>query len=349
MAVNYIKKHQVQDDNYVKQEKERIQNLIANELYPSKFTFPLTLQFEVTERCNVKCKHCYNKSGEENSKVDCMSPEKWKEFSRYLVSKGGIFQAVISGGEPLLLGDDLFEIMDILHDDGTSFLVISNGFLLTQEKVRKFSKYRYKWFQVSIDGVDSVFHDDFRQREGSWDRAVNGAYMISKEGIPLTIAHSVTPANLDNVEKMCKLAYELGAGSIILGQVNPSGRSANDLSLVLSDDDKNSFYQVVEHLSEQYRGRMRVERSSLTKNQLLRYRNTPNSGAIVRPNGTVRLDCMAPFIIGNVLEEDFEDIWIRKASGCWDNPKVLEYIDGFSVETDRNDTFKNYFHEDILL
>jgi MoaA/NifB/PqqE/SkfB family radical SAM enzyme len=278
-----------------------------------------------------------------------MGIEEWKKFAKYLVERGGIFQCVISGGEPLLLGDGLFEIMDILHEDGTSFLIITNAYLLTREKAKKFAKYRYKWFQISIDGDNKEFHDGFRQKEGSWERAVNGAYMISKEGIPLTIAHSVTPGNVYRVDKMCRLAYELGAGNIILGEVTPSGRSANNLELLLSREEKNYLYQKIDELSAMYSGRMKVQRSSTAHNQLTRYVNTPNSGAIIRPNGDIRLDCMAPFVLGNIFEDDFEKQWKEKAGTCWENEKVQDYIKGFNIDDDINIVRKNYFDEDIRL
>lgn len=346
---DYVKIARARDNKFIEDEKNRIEFLQDQGLYPKTYNFPLTLQFELTTHCNVKCKHCYNNSGVTNNIKDKMTSDEWKKFAKYIVTKGGIFQCVISGGEPLLLGNDLFEIMDILHDDGTSFLVISNGFLLTEEKVKQFAKYRFKWFQVSIDGYNSKYHDDFRQREGSWRKAVDGAYMISKEGIPLTIAHSVTPQNLSDVEKMCKLAYEIGAGSIILGEVTPSGRSANAYELVLSYDERNYLYQQIESLTALYSGKMIIERSATTKNQLQRYINTPNSGVIIRPNGDIRLDCMAPFVIGNVLENDFESIWLEKAANCWFNQKVSDYVKGYSDDNDFNNVRKNYFDDDVRL
>ena len=346
---DYVKIARARDNKFIKDEKERIEILQKQGLYPKIYNFPLILQFELTTHCNVRCKHCYNNSGVAYDSKDKMTSDEWKKFAKYIVSKGGIFQCVISGGEPLLLGDDLFEIMDILHDDGTSFLVISNGFLLTEEKVKCFAKYRFKWFQVSIDGYNAEYHDDFRQRNGSWNHAVNGAYMISKEGIPLTIAHSVTPQNLYDVDKMCKLAYEIGAGSIILGEVTPSGRSANASELILNHEQRNYLYQQVEEISAIYSGKMMIERSATTKNQLQRYINTPNSGAIIRPNGDIRLDCMAPFVIGNVLEDDFESIWLEKASSCWDNEMVRKYVQGYSDDNDFNKVLKNYYDEDIKI
>ena len=349
MNRDFVKIHHARDKKYIQIEKQSIQMLQSEGIYPTKFDFSLTLQFELTSHCNVKCKHCYNNSGTENNIQDRMSPEQWLNFAKYLVSKGGIFQCVISGGEPLLLGDSLYDIMDVLHEDGTDFLVISNCYLMTEEKAKRFSEYRFKWFQVSIDGANEAFHDDFRQRKGSWQRAVNGALLISKYGIPLTIAHSVTPGNLQEVKEMCKLAYELGAGSIILGEVTPSGRSATNYDLLLSREQKNHLYEMIEEVSALYQGKMRVERSSSAKNQLLRYTNTPNSGAIIRPNGDVRLDCMAPFVIGNILESDFDTIWKTKAADCWENPKVKAYIEGYSEDCDINSKYKNYYDTDILI
>lgn len=219
------------DYSRIKSQRANVKKMQSIGLYPKKFDMPILLQFELTHKCNVFCKHCYNNSGTHNTYKDAMTPEKWKQFCHYIVEKGGIFECIISGGEPLLLGNDLFDIMDILHEDGTYFLLITNGFLLTEEKVKKLAKYHYKWIQVSIDGATAEYHDAFRQKNGSWNRAVNGAFMVSSAGIPLTIAHSVSAQNLNDVDAMCDLAYELGASNIILGEISLSGRTY-DLSLI---------------------------------------------------------------------------------------------------------------------
>lgn len=89
-------------------------------LYSKPSIFPLaTLHLELTEHCNAACKHCYNNSGVSNDIPDAMTPEKWISFAKYLVAHGGVFECIISGGEPLLLGDKMFELMDVFHDDGT--------------------------------------------------------------------------------------------------------------------------------------------------------------------------------------------------------------------------------------
>ena len=347
---DWVKINFFKDLKAAKDEAENIRSLVARNLYPEKFLMPLSLQFELTTRCNVHCRHCYNMSGENNKAVDAMTPENWKNFARYLVERGGIFHCIISGGEPLLLGEDLFEIMDILHDDGTSFLVISNGLLMTADKAKRFKKYRYQWFQISIDGVNAARHDEFRQREGSWDKAVNAVFMLSSLGIPVTIAHSVTPENLHEVDDMCKLAYSLGASEIILGEVTPSGRAFYDSErLLLNREQKNILAETITRNTQNYAGKMIVNRSATTKIQLTKASNEPNAGAIIRPNGDIRLDCVAPFVIGNVLENDFYEVWNSKAHDAWQNSKVVDYVNSFEDFADVNYGHKNYFDADVRI
>lgn len=347
MAVDLLRKYEKLDDKEIRDEHKRINQLIEAGAYPKEFRMPLILQFELTSKCNVYCKHCYNNSGENNHE-DAMTPERWVEFSKWLVKHGGLFECILSGGEPLLLGDKLFEIMDILHKDGTVFLLITNGYLLDKQRVERLAKYNYKWLQVSIDGSDHAYHDTFRQKKGSWERAVQGALLVTNAGIPLTIAHCVSPGNLDKIDEMCDLAYSLGAASIMLGEINLSGRSSMNSELLLNNDQRRILLQKYEENSIKYAGKMLVQRSASAKHSAMRYLNTPNFGLIVRPNGDLRLDCMVPFVAGNILEEDFLSIWKNKGISCWDNPNVLDFISKYDTP-DHNSLMTNYVDADIYL
>ena len=344
---NYLKKYRTLDERNLQAVKQNIATLQNIGAYPTKFNYPITLQFELTGQCNLKCKHCYNRSGDSDRET-LMTPEKWCELSRQIVSDGGIFQCIISGGEPLLLGDKLFDIMDILHDDGTSFVVISNAFLLTKEKVRRFAKYRYFWFQISIDGSTAEIHDSFRGIEGSFKNAVNGALEISDAGIPLVIAHTVTPQNINFVEDMINLAYRLGANSIILGEVMFSGRAYENAEIVLNDEQKNFLYSQIEEFSKKYAGRITIQRSAELKISMERYMAEVNGGGIIRPNGDFRLDCMAPFTIGNVLEKSVKEIWQEKGIEAWKSDAVKNFV--AAIDEDKQESnVKNHVDADFKL
>lgn len=344
---DYIKINRAIDEKNLKIVRHNLEELQRIGAYPKQFEYPTMLQFELTGKCNLACKHCYNRSGDMDRET-LMTPEKWCDLAHQIVNDGGIFQCIISGGEPLLLGDRLFNIMDILHDDGTSFVVITNGLLLTKEKVEKFSKYRFFWFQISIDGADANTHDNFRGVNGSFSKAVNGALEISNAGIPLTIAHSVTPENLSRLDDMVSLAYELGANTIILGEILPSGRAIKNQNIMLSDEERNVLYDRINELSDKYKNRIMIKRSMELKTQMERYISDINSGGIIRPNGDFRLDCMAPFIIGNVLKDSIKKIWQEKGINAWNSRPVQEYIKSISLKGQTN-FIRNHVDADIAL
>lgn len=344
---NYLKKYRTLDERHLQNLQQNIQKLQGSGAYPVRFLYPMTLQFELTGQCNLKCKHCYNRSGDADRET-LMTAEKWCELSRQIVSDGGIFQCIISGGEPLLLGEKLFEIMDILHDDGTGFVLITNALLLTKKTARRLNKYRYFWFQISIDGATAKIHDEFRGVSGSFAKAVNGALEISDLGIPLTIAHTVTPKNLQQIEEMIELSYALGANTIILGEVTPSGRAYNNSEIILDDEQKNFLYAQIEEFSKKFQGKIAIQRSADLKIQMMRYQIEVNSGGIIRPNGDFRLDCMAPFTIGNVLEKSVKEIWREKGADAWNLPQVQKYIESID-ETTQKSNIKNHVDIDVAL
>ena len=345
---NYSKIYGTQDMRYLTELNKNMMDLQERGLYPKKFNMPVTVQYELTAKCNLKCLHCYNRSGD-SDKITNMTTDQWMNLSRHIVDHGGIFQCILSGGEPLLLGNDLLSVMDILHDDGTSFVLITNGYLLDKEWINKLIKYRFFWMQVSIDGATEKYHDKFRGVPDSWRRAVQGAFLISKAGLPLVIAHTVTPENLNEISRMVNLAYDMGASSIIMGEVLPSGRAISNQHIMLSVEERNYMYGQIEQLQSEYKGKMEIQRSSSVKYQLSRYQIMPNSGVIVRPNGDVRIDCMAPFVLGNVLNQPFVNIWKEKGSDCWQQSLVEEFIDSVDGLSNENHNLRNHVDGDIVL
>lgn len=340
--LNVIKNLNLQDEHLV---NEALKN---KGFYSKDATYPLSsLHFELTSKCNSFCKHCYNNSGNYNND-DNMTVERWIEFSKYIVNKGGVFECLISGGEPLLFGDSLFDIMDILHNDGTIFLLMTNGQLLTEEIARKLKKYHYHWLQISIDGVNKEYHDWFRQVNGCWEKAIKGAKAVSNNGIPLKIAHCVTSYNLNQVDEMCDLAYSLGASSIILGKISLSGRTATNRNLLLSKHEIDFLDEKIKYNSLKYKNKMKIKSTNSVKQGLINHSKRPRSSAVITPNGDIRIDGMAPFIIGNILNNDFTQIWEQKIDQCWENPKVKEFIEQFD-KNDRNEIYINYIEKDILL
>ncbi|MCL6589371.1 MAG: radical SAM protein [Firmicutes bacterium] len=297
-----------------------------NNRIPSIYQFPIGCQLELTYNCNQRCIHCYNQSGNENNDLSSsLTHEEWIKVCHQL-GEIGIFQCVISGGEPTLLGDKLFELMDILHSYNVKFIFITNGMLINEKMISSLIKYRYQWFQVSIDGSRPELHD-FVRGVPSWQKAIRAADLVKKAGMPLVIAHAVMRRNIDYLEEMIDLAYILGASRIVFGPFELLGRAiVNHDEISLSQEELERIYKITESKYKEYLGRMEI---MLTAEEplSLRLRTIEANGVLlIRPNGDVKFDCIAPFTIGNIRENRIIDIWKSLGQTVWQHPRVIEYI-----------------------
>lgn len=298
-------------------------------LYPTKLNMPIGIQFELTARCNLFCKHCYNDSF--NTRESTMRTEDWQNLVTDIIEHEGIFQCILSGGEPLMLGNDIYKIADPLHDNGTGFILITNGLLVDEATVNKLKKYNYYWVQVSIDHLIPEKHDEFRGLKGSFEKAKNAALLFSSAGLPLRIAHSITPENLQYLEEFAEFSYLVGASALICGEIMPSGRAYQHQEILMNEAQLNEMYEKIDKLKKEYAGKMNILASASEEIDMKHKQKTLNSSVIVRPNGDVRLDCTMPFTIGNVHTEKFSTIWREKAHTCWQDEKVTAYIENHAT------------------
>ncbi len=329
----------------VRQNREK---LIAEGCYPEKFRMPLGLQLELTSKCNLSCKHCYNLSGIDSPK-DKMGIPEWVDFAKGLVANGGIFQATITGGEPLILGEGLFDILDILSDDGTVFNLISNGFLFSKKIGKRLEKYNFFWIQISIDSSEESIHDEFRGAKGSWRKAIEAANWVSNSGIPLRIASTISSSTLHEVDRICEMAKTIGATYVVLGDVIPSGRAFEHKDIFLSDDERKVLFRKIQDASKRYENELLVLGGGSVKTQLEYASQPPIDGAIIRPDGNIRLDCSSPFVLGNVLENDFFEIWNSTPSDCWKHYLVQNYVNSVEYSSGSSPIIQNYLSPDIRI
>jgi MoaA/NifB/PqqE/SkfB family radical SAM enzyme len=343
MTVNMLNRYIKFQKQQLANEKQDIARLKEQGVYPECFSMPIGVQFELTAKCNLECKHCYNQSHPQ--KDDAMMFPDWRRTVSDIIDAGGIFQCIISGGEPLLLGDKLFDLMTPLYKDGTSFILITNGWLVNEKIVKQLAQYKYYWTQVSIDHLLENEHDAFRGRTGSWQRAVNAAELFSAAGFPLRIAHSVTPDNLPYLGQFIDFVYLLGASSIVCGDVMLSGRVAEHRHLLMNDEQRNQMYEIIDTQQKKYAGRLTILAGISEQLSIESKSELPNQSVIIRPNGDVRLDCTMPFVIGNVLERPFPDIWRDYGNTCWQDERVKLYVANHC----RNREQINHYTPDTIL
>jgi radical SAM protein with 4Fe4S-binding SPASM domain len=157
------------------------------------------LLLNITNKCNLKCKHCY--IGDSGNKE--LGTKLFEKAVSQFEDMGGL-KLMISGGEPLL-HSKFQELMESLPSYELRVVVLSNGTLIRKKEAEKLSEYVDE-VQVSIDGIKS--HDLLRGK-GSYDKSMLGISALQDYGIQVSIATMVHRYNAGEFVDMKKLFSEL--------------------------------------------------------------------------------------------------------------------------------------------
>ena len=157
------------------------------------------LELQITDRCNLKCKHCY--IGEKAPKELTVKQitDTLKEFEEM---QG--LRLMITGGEPLL--HSKFDALnDVLPDFSIRKVLFTNGLLLNKDLLRNLN---VDEIQISIDGLEKG-HDALRG-SGTFSKAVKAVRLAKEMGFETSVATMVHAKNLGDFDKMEKLFSDLG-------------------------------------------------------------------------------------------------------------------------------------------
>ncbi|PKK92290.1 MAG: hypothetical protein CVV64_02430 [Candidatus Wallbacteria bacterium HGW-Wallbacteria-1] len=168
------------------------------------FTDPFFLQWHVTDRCNLKCRHCYR--DESRVDLDLETQKGFLEQFRELVAftgRGGRIQ--FAGGEPLLF-EGLEELIFLAEAQGFPTRILSSGVLLDSSRAQSLRKAGLRIVQISIEGTREI-HDSIRG-EGNFDRALEGAVNARNAGLEVTFSMTVSRENQHCINEVFNLAQK---------------------------------------------------------------------------------------------------------------------------------------------
>ena len=202
-------------------------------------TAPLSVTVEITQRCNMRCIHCYNASGDEEPGTLCFD-----EIARVLgeLAALGTRSVSFAGGEPLMR-PDLDEMVALGARLGISTGIASNGFSLTPARVAQLADRGLTTVQISLDFPDER-HDAFRKRSGAFAHAEAAIRAAAEGGMQTVVSSTVTRDNAGDVGTIRDRGRELGADYHLVNRFIPTRRGAS-LDADLPEED---FHATVERL-----------------------------------------------------------------------------------------------------
>ena len=285
-------------------------------------THDFFIQWHLTERCNLRCLHCYQEDRppaelplESIKKViDEAADMIWDWEEAYKVKLAMSYN--ISGGEPLLR-PDLFEILEEISWKGADIYILSNGTLIDKDAAAKLAKTGVKGVQISIEGTEEI-HDKIRG-QGSFTASIKGVKALLDAGLTVTLNATLSTVNAEYFPDILDLSKSLGVQKLGFSRLVPYGRGAAMLDKMIAVDEVKKLY---ENIFSSDASPVRIVTGDPVASQLSMNEVHEDmgdtaiggcaagvSGLTILADGTITPCRRLNIPIGNVLEDSLREVW----------------------------------------
>jgi 12,18-didecarboxysiroheme deacetylase len=197
--------------------------------------------WNMTQRCNLRCVHCYSSS--QNIRYgNELTPAETKAMIRDLATFGSPV-ILFSGGEPLM-HRGLPELARYAVDQGMRAVISTNGTLITRQNAAVFKEIGLSYVGVSLDGM-KVTHDHFRGVEGAFDTAMKGIRTCRNLGIKVGVRFTINRHNVEDVPAIFDLLEKENIPRCCFYHLVYSGRGSKLIEEDLSHDQTRALLDLI--------------------------------------------------------------------------------------------------------
>ena len=201
---------------------------------------------EITNSCNMKCKHCMNWSVE-NANEGFKKENILKLIDELYENKTE--EIYISGGEPLLY-PHIDEVILYAHSLGIKITLATNA--LEISKHLNVIKKGVQLVSISLDGIGET-HDKFRGVPGAFDNCIKMFKLLKENNVKTRISAMIWKENVEELENMISLAKSCGVSKVNFAFLIPEGRAKSDGTIKLPIDKYKETVDIIANLRKKYK------------------------------------------------------------------------------------------------
>jgi 12,18-didecarboxysiroheme deacetylase len=288
--------------------------------------------WNITQRCNLKCVHCYAHAKDVTFKNE-LTTEEGKalldDFAQF-----GVPVVLFSGGEPVMR-KDLPEMARYAVGRGMRAVISTNGTLITREKAALFKEIGLSYVGISLDGMEEV-NDRFRGVKGAFQGAVEGIRNCQEAGIKVGLRFTVNRLNAAEIPNIFDLLEELNVPRICFYHLVYTGRGSKLIEEDLSHEETRAVVDLIMDRTKDLHDRgkptevltvdnhadgpylyLRLQKEDPERAkevlELLKMNEGNNSGrgiGCVSWDGAIHADQFwRHYSFGNVRERPFSEVW----------------------------------------
>ncbi|MBO4617920.1 MAG: radical SAM protein [Lachnospiraceae bacterium] len=206
--------------------------------------------WELTVMCNMRCGHCGSSC--QNAAEDELTTEEALKLCDDL-GEIGLKQVTLSGGEPTTRGD-WHLIAARCVKNGIHTNMITNGWLLTPELIKKAKDAGMNTVAISVDGLQET-HDRIR-RPGSYEKDIRALKWIKEAGLHSAVITTIQKQNIAQLPKLYEIFDELGLDTWQLQMALPMGNFKERSDEMIDPAD---MFEIINFAHSKLHGRMMVD------------------------------------------------------------------------------------------
>lgn len=184
---------------------------------------PAYVDWAITSKCNLNCRHCVGMEGGELTHAEVM------KITADIIALSPRW-VILEGGEPLMR-PDLPEVGRKLKEAGIDVFLITNGNAFTDKKLKELATFSPK-ILFSIDGADAAVYE-YTKTGASFETAKEWAKRCAAIGLFHGVTNVLSRTNLGQVKELIKLTEDLGGKSLFFLPLKPFG----------NDEITSNYYQ----------------------------------------------------------------------------------------------------------
>lgn len=178
---------------------------------------------QITERCNLKCKHCFVSS---TTTGRDMSFQEISEKILPFLLRSNVKKVTLTGGEPFVY-PHLLDLVKLLAEHEIGISICTNATGITEGFLEQIAPLEHIHFNVSLDGFSSRSHGSFRGINNSrvYDNIIANIKLLGRYGLLNGIL--VTPNKYSSIDEycgLCEFAKENHAKYVLMNPLSQFGR-----------------------------------------------------------------------------------------------------------------------------
>lgn len=271
--------------------------------------YPKAASIEITDRCNLKCLHCYGEFGG-NTRND-MELVKVKKLLLDL-SDMGVNTLELTGGD-ISVHKNLLEILEYaLSLNFLKLNLLTNGILLKKDVMNFIIENKEKFVvQIDLHSLNDNYLEWFTKAKDTLTDIKENILYLSSNGVRMRIASIFTKNNVKEVFEIADWVFNNVGQNWGVGLVENLGRACDDgHELFLSVDELRYFQNSILSINEKYPNFLSIITDTPSDNNC----GASTSHVVINAKGDIKLctmDNLSYFntSLGNCFENEITNLY----------------------------------------